>query len=305
MPDKPITPSEGGPAVVSDPMRPTGSKPSGPSTSGDLKVPEFLAGKMSQEEFASLPESARTVLVERSRMVQEDYRKKTTDLAEQRKTLDPLLKIQEQLTADPKMAEHLDKALADYKAGRVSRQELQDEWEQLKEEADTGGLRVLKAIEKRFGDSNVVQELKALRDLVGQLVVGNQTSRRSQLDVEMAKLPMAFKPLAEEHREKLIALGLKPSFAQDSVRDLLMRVAPREAYESAYFQHRNTESEQESNRIRELAGFPSVAGAPETPVVLPEDIVKSRDPRYGDGVRLSNIISRVFGEAKRRLPSGM
>ena len=301
---QPITPADGGPAIVSDPTRPAVVKPSVSPSTGDVKLPEFLTGKMTQEEFVGLPETARTVLVERARMVQEDYRDKTTKLAEQRKVLEPLLAIKGLMDADPKLAAHLDKSLEDYKAGKVTKQDLKDDWDTLRAESDSEGLRVLDAIEKRFGSSGIATELKELKQMVSQLVTGNQTSRRSQLEVEIGKLPESFKTLATEHQDKLLRLGMTPTFAQDSARDLLMRVAPRAAYEEAFLKSKTAESQVETERVRELAGFPSVAGAPETPVLADGDVIKSADPRYGNKIRFSNLIERVLGEAKRHLPTG-
>lgn len=288
-----------GPTVVTPA---SGAAPTHPAAGESPKVPEMLAGKMSQEEFASLPESARTILVDRAKQLQADYTKKTTDLAVSRKQVEGLQALQDQLDADPKLAKHLDQAMADYKAGKLSKAELTDEWEQLKEEADESGRKVLAAIEKKFSASEIVGKLEKLEGMLTQVVSTSQTSRKRQLDAELAQLPAAFKPLAEEQKDKLVRLGLTPTFAQDSVRDLLMRVAPREAYEAAYFQHRQTEAEHETQRVQELAGFPSVAGAPETPVLQEGERVKSRDPRFGDGIRFSSVITRLVNEAKRHLP---
>ena len=64
MPDaaNPNSPSVG-PTVVVDPLRPTNPG----NGTGAIKVPEFLASKMTQQDFEALPESARSILVERAR----------------------------------------------------------------------------------------------------------------------------------------------------------------------------------------------------------------------------------------------
>lgn len=298
-----VSPSDGGPAVVHDPARPT------LSPSPTLERPEFLASKVTEEEWRTWPESAQKTMIERAKDLQADYTKKTTELAQQRKTLESqqqslkgLWAIKEQLDADPKLAEHLDKSLADYKSGKLSKQDLKDDWDSLKAEADQDGLRVLRAIEKKFGSDGVAAELKELRSLVSTLVSGTQQSRRSQLEAEIRQLPPAYKSLAEEHQEKLLRLGMTPSFAQDSALDLLIRVAPRSAYEEAFLKVRSADQDAQTKRAQELGGFPSLAGAPETPTLNPEDIIESRDPRHGKGVRFSNVISRVLGEVKRSLP---
>ncbi len=55
MPETPNSPSVASPAVVVDPARP--SNPATPAP----KVPEFLASKLSQQDFEALPESARNL----------------------------------------------------------------------------------------------------------------------------------------------------------------------------------------------------------------------------------------------------
>ncbi len=296
-------PTVTGPTVV-DPARPSGGTPS-----PKVNVPEFLASKMSQQEFDALPESARSVLVERVRDVQEDYRQKTTALAADRKALQGLHAIQEQLDADPKLATHLAQSIQDYKAGkRGSASDLKDDWDALKGEADAEGLKVLQAIEKRFSHSPVMEKLEALSHQLNQVVSGTQLSRQTILEQELASLPQEFKSLATEHRAAVLGLGKQPSFANKSARELLglhaMHSGQREAYEDASFAERTRKSTEEVQRARELGGFPSLAGAPETPAVGDQDWQESRDPRFGKSLKLGNVISRVFGEVKRHLPAG-
>lgn len=292
------------PAVGPSVVNPPAGTPSAHPSPGEAKLPEFLAGKMSQEEFASLPDSARAVLVAKVKDLQADYTRKTQELSESRKSLEGLAAIQEQMQADPKLAKHLDQALADYKSGKLNKQELQDEWDQLKEEADPAGLKVLTAIEKKFGDSQVKEKLEKLDGMLAQLISSQQGARKTQLEAEFSKLPAAFKSLAEEHRDTLVRLGMRPSFHQVSLRDLLPRVIPRESYENAFLQQKAAESQAETQRVQELAGFPSVAGTPETPVLTETDRIKSRDPRFGDGIRFNQVINRLVNEAKRHLPGG-
>jgi len=301
-PATPNNASVAGPAIVVDPARPS-------VVVSGAKVPEFLADKVTQEDFAALPESARNILVEKAKSVQEDYRQKTTALASQRKSVEGLLSIQEQLEADPKLADHLSQSIKDYKAGkRGSAADLKDDWEQLKGEADADGLKVLNAIERRFSHSPVMEKLDALSQQLSQVVSGTQLSRQTTLDQELAALPQEFKTLATEHRTAVLNLGKQSSFANKSARELLglhaMHIGQREAYEDASFAERTRKSTEEVQRARELGGFPSIAGAPETPVVGEQDWQESRDPRFGKSLKVGNVISRVFGEVKRHLPMG-
>lgn len=305
MPDnQPNSPSIAGQTIVVDPARPTGA-PSATPSGATLRVPEFLSSKMSQEEFAALPESAQRTLSERARDVQEDYRHKTTELATQRRQLDGLLSIQQQLDDDPKLADHLTKAIKTYKSGKSSDGQLKDEWEQLKEEADKDGLKILDAIDRRFSHSPVMEKLDALSQQLSQVVAGTQTSRRGQLEQELAGISPEFKSLSAEHRDAVIRLGLQPSMVQKSARDLLLYVAPREAYEDASFAERTRKSTQDVEQARQLGGFPSVAGAPETPATTKDDWQDSRDPRFGPSLKVGNVISRVFGEVRRHMPGGV
>ena len=297
----PNSPSVAGPTIVVDPARPTAGGPSVTPSAG--KVPEFIADKMTQQEFDALPESARTVLVEKAKSVQLDHQAKTTALAQQRQQLSGLFSIQEQLEADPKLADHLAQSIKDYKAGRRGNgQAVTDDWEQLKEEADKDGLKVLQAIERRFSHSPVLEKLEALSLQLSQVVSGTQTSRRGQLEQELAVISPEFKALATEHKDAVIRLGLQPSMVQKSARDLIRHLALGATYEDAVFAERTRKSTEEVERAKTQGGFPSIAGAPETPVVTKDDFQESRDPRFGPQMKIGNVISRVFGEVRRHLP---
>lgn len=300
MPEVPNSPSVAGQTIVVDPARPTS-----PAAS-TLKVPEFLSSKMSQEEFAALPESAQRTLSERARDVQEDYRQKTTALATQRQQLEGLLSIQQQLEADPKLADHLEQAIKSYKSGKRSDGQVKDDWEQLKEESDAEGRKLMETFDRRFSHSPIMEKLEALSQQLSQVVAGTQTSRRGQLEQELASIAPEFKALSSEHRDAVIRLGLQPSMTQKSARDLLgihaSYAGVRDSYEDAVFAERTRKSTEQVEQARQLGGFPSVAGAPETPATTKDDWQESRDPRFGPSLKLGNVISRVFGEVRRHLP---
>ena len=298
---EPTTPNHSstvGPTVVVDPARP--SNPSGP-----VKVPEFLASKLSQQEFEALPESARSILVERARDVQEDYRQKTTELATTRKRLDGLLSIQQQLEEDPKLADHLSQSIKDYQTGkRVTGSSATDDWEQLKADADRDGLKILEAIEKRFSHSPVMTKLDELSKQLGLVVSGTQVSRRAQVEQELTQLPPELKAIATEHKEAVIRLGL--SLPQKSARELLglhaLHTGLTAAYEDAVVADRTRQTTDRVEQAKTLGGFPSSAGAPETAVTTKDDWQESRDPRFGPQLKVGNLVSRVFGEVRRHLP---
>jgi len=296
MPEMPNNSSTVGPTVVVDPARP--SSPSGTQ----VKVPEFLASKLSQQDFAPLPESARTILVDRARDVQEDYRQKTTALAQTRSKLDGLLSIQQQLESDPKLADHLAKSIKDYQAGHKSGAEAADDWTALKAEADRDGLKVLEAIEKRFSHSPVMEKLEALSKQLSAVVNTTQTSRQAQMEQELAHLSPEFKTLATEHRDAILRLGAQPGMQQKSARDLVRILAPGDAYEDAVFAERTRKSTDTVEQAKTQGGFPSVAGAPETPMTTKDDWQESRDPRFGPSMKIGNVVSRVFGEVRKHLP---
>lgn len=298
MSEIPNSPLTTGPTMVVDPARP--SNPAAPA-----KVPEFLASKLSQQDFDALPESARSILVERARDVQEDYRQKTTELATTRKSLDGLLSIQKQLEADPKLADHLEKTIKDYQTGKRGNGEAsQDDWEQLKSEADRDGLKILEAIEKRFSHSPVMAKLDALGQQLSQVVSGTQTSRRAQVEQELISLSPEFKSLVNEHKDAVIRLGV--SLPQKSARELLglhaLNSGLTSAFEDAVFAERTRKSTESVEQAKTLGGFPSNAGAPETPATTKDDWQESRDPRFGPQLKIGNVVSRVFGEVRRHLP---
>lgn len=300
MPEVPNSPSTAGPTVVIDPAR-----PSTPTRAGH--VPEFLASKMSQQEFDALPESARSVLVDRARDVQETFRQKTTELAQTRKSLDGLLSIQQQLDADPQLAKHLTQSITDYQAGkRGGSGAAKDDWEQLKEDADKEGLKILEAIERRFSHSPVLAKLEALGQQLSQVVSGTQTSRRVQLEQELAGLPKELQALASEHKDAVIRLGL--SMPQKSVREVLgihaFHTGLRSAFEDAVVAERTRVSTDSVEQAKTLGGFPSTAGAPETPATTKDDWQDSRDPRFGPQLKIGNVVARAFGEVRKHLPGG-
>lgn len=301
MPEIPNNSSTPGPTVVIDPAR-----PSSPSVA-PVKVPEFLASKLSQQDFDALPESARAILVDRARDVQEDYRQKTTELAQTRKQLDGLLSIQQQLDEDPKLADHLRDAIKTYQDGRRGASgDAQDDWARLKSDADAEGLKILEAIDKRFSHSPIMAKLDELGRQLNQVVTGTQTSRRMQVEQELSALPPELKRMASEHKEALMRLGV--ALPQKSARELLglhaINTGLTGSYEDAVVAERTRKSTEAVEQAKTLGGFPSTAGAPETLPVTKDDWQESRDPKFGPTLKIANVVSRAFQEVRRHMPGG-
>ena len=125
-------------------------------------------------------------------------------------------------------------------------------------------------------------------------------ARAESLERELLKLPGAFKTLALKHKEDLLRLGLQPSGSRLSVQKLLQIVSEDDEYRKAVLAHPD-QAKSEADRIRETAtSRPSGAVSGVETLVTKEDILKSRDKRYGDQPNLGSIITKLLKDIKGR-----
>src|SRR3990167_5333643 len=269
-----------------------------------VTLPEHLVGELSETLYAKLPAEVRTELSESIKGLKGNVTRKLQDVAE-------LRRVKEALEADPDKAKFLSRAMAEYDAQRAGvkldkreSSEVKSRLEGLLDEIEPAQRKAVKefidGLDERYEGQLKSQdkELKELKELVNGLSSSNKLSRAESLERELLKLPGAFKTLALKHKEDLLRLGLQPSGSRLSMQKLLQLVSEDDEYRKAVLAHPE-QAKSEADRIRETAtSRPSGAVSGVETLVTKEDILKSRDKRYGDQPNLGSIITKLLKDIK-------
>ena len=270
-----------------------------------VSLPEHLVGELSETLYAKLPAEVRTELSENIKSLKGNVTRKLQDVAE-------LRRVKEALEADPDKAKFLSRAMVEYDAQKAGLKpekressEAKSRLETLLEDIEPAQRKAVKefidGLDERYTGQLTAQEkeLKEVKALVNGLSSSNKLTRAETLERELLKLPGAYKTLAVKHQEEILRIGTQPSGSRLSVQKLLQIVSEDDEYRKAVLATPE-QGKSEVDRARETAtSRPSGAVSGVETLVGKEDVIKSRDKRFGDQLNLGGIVTKLLKDIKR------
>lgn len=299
---------------MADPVE--GQAPAAPTDSGSqagdtapaqtVEVPQVLSGLFTPEEWGKLSVPNRARFEEKGKRLDGDYTRKSQEVA-------GLRRIQEELDADPELAQTLKRSMAEHQARKAgvpiaksnASEAVKSRLDALLEEATPEQKQaftsLVDALDERYKTdlSKKEQKLTELEATVKGLLSDTQVSRREVLEKELSSLPEGYKSLVEKHRESLLKMGTHPSGLRYPVKKLLQLIADPDAYEQAVLASIPDQNKKAVEKARQTA-----TGKPVTTTAVAETPeakrLTSRDPRFKKGsVDVTSVLQDVFSTVKR------
>lgn len=267
-----------------------------------VELPEHLVGEVDAETYSKLPAEAREALSTIGKSLKGNYTRKYQEIAE-------LKKLKDDLDADPKRAEFLKRSLADYAAGKHldAKESKADKsrLDALLDEVEPSQRKAVKefidGLDERYQSklSKQEQELSEIKQSLQGLHSSSQLTRRESLEGQLKSLPKGFKELALKHEEEILRIGTQPSGSRLSMAKLVQIVADPDDYRAAILASPE-QAKEDVTRVKQTATKPPTGTVKEMETLVgKEDVIKSRDRKYGDRINLGNVVSKILGDVKR------
>ena len=303
-------------AVNLHPGQAPGAVPASPapvSQATTVELPEFMQGQVDAAEFAKLPVEQQTKMVEWGKSVYGNAQQKTEDAARVRKEMEPMLKLQEDLQADPKLASHLKQSMADFKAGRTAsptgQPQLSAKLEGLvatapaeeREEQRRNMHLLAEGIQEQLGLGSIQDGMKRIEEQLQGITSASQVSRRDTLTMELSALPKSYQPLVEKHREATLRMGSAPSGRGFTAEKLLQIIAEPEEYKSVLRATPQT-APQQTQRLKAHSTTAPVQATTQETLVQESDVVQPKSPHYGKQIKIGNIIQKLLPGIRQEMP---
>lgn len=282
------------------------SSASGTESAAGVTLPEHLQGEVDEATYAKLPPEARSALAETVKSLKGNYTKKHQEVAE-------LRRLKDQLESDPDKATFLKHAMAEYDAQKagltVEKRESSkaaSRLDALLEETPPEQRKAVKefveSLDERYQGklTKQDQELKEIKALVGGLQSSSTHTRQEALESSIKALPGEVGKLARKHREEMVRFGTQPAMAKLSAHKLLQIVSDPDEYRAALLATPQTQDEV-TTATRTATSKPTGAIASLDAIVSKEDVIKSRNPKFGDQVNVGSVVSKVLKDLKRGL----
>ncbi len=196
-----------------------------------------------------------------------DYTKKTQELAEKEKTLNTeaarvagLKSIVDEMEADPKLKETLNKVYSDFKSGKIAKSDVAKDSslklldKRIDEASDPGTREQLKEIREIIKQEAPVEEVSSLRNEIKTLreeiaLVRNAATlgQTDRVETQLQKLEEKFgADLVGKYKKDIVATALK--YPNQSVNKLLYHFADDSEIETALLKQAKTKEKEELDR---------------------------------------------------------
>jgi hypothetical protein len=264
------------------------------SQSGKFKIKvDGQEVEVSQEEMIELAQKGK------------DYTKKTQELADKEKSLNAeatrvagLKSIVDEMEADPKLKETLNKVYSDFKSGKVAKPENKDSnlkkldrlLSETTDPAQREQLRDIREIiqqEAPIGEvSTLKEEIKNLREEIASVRNAAVIGQTDRIEVQLKKLEEKFgTDLVNKHRKDIVATSLK--YPNQSVNKLLYHFADDSELETAILVQSKKREKEELDR-KKRGSSPSGTG---TSFVAKTEL--SKDKKTGR-ITFESLKSRIM-----------
>lgn len=285
-----------------------GQAAGGTQTPASVEVPEYLSGNVTAEQYAKWTPEQQTWAKE----LYGDYTRKNQEVAE-------LRKVQEQLDANPDLADALSQVVKNPELAKAilkgelptkptaTERAAKDELDDALEEATPKQRELIQSLIKRAAKEAVsVSQAKIteLEQTIKTLINDTAASRRQELEASVGALTGHIKALAEKHRPALFRVGGLQGYKEMSVRKLLQIVAGDEEYDLAVIADAPEAAKKQMKKVLETstAKPQATVGSVETaePARMP-----SRDARFKKGaLNVGDLIRNVHETVKKGMGVG-
>ena len=237
-----------------------------------------------------------------------DYTKKTQELAEKEKTLNAettrvagLKAIVDEMEADPKLKETLNKVYSDFKSGKISKSETKDSnlkkldklIDDASDPAQREQLRDIREIIKEETPDNKALEEKVAK-LEGELSMIKDAALLGQTDrieSQLARLKEEYgNDLVDKHKEGIKALALK--FPRQEIENILLHLSDKSEVRTALLNQAKKKEKEELERKKRG----SSASGTETSFTAKTELKKDKAGR----VTLESLRDRIMERLGRK-----
>lgn len=270
---------------------------SGSHASGEMQLPEYMKGELTQEEFAALPKDAQQHLLTYGKTLYSGFQRKTELLAREREQLEELKGKMEQTLKEA--VTHKDASIT---TAQASAKSFFDEL--LEQSPDAASretlLKLRRGILQETKADEVWKKLEGIEQALGKFLQTTQVSRQQQVEHDLTQLTPAFHPLVEKYRKDLLTMSVQ--YPNLSTRRLLQLVSTEDEYDQAVQGDAARQVKKELQRTKEGA-----SGKPQATVgtigLTDKDFVKPKNQIFGKRVNWKAVLPNVVAEVRRETPS--